>query len=386
MQIETTIHTCANLASPVLTVYVNTSDHDATRHPRVRPELAWLRDAAVTLRRDLSHDDVKLFNRQVQHVRRFLEQRRAAERAIVIFSGMKCWNAVPLPISIRNDLHWGKPNIVPLLPLLLAHRRYGVVVMDHMAVRYFTWAQGDMTLLGSKTFEIDESQWKRKDQGRVGAERVQKSRGPLRDLYERRIEAQYKRLCHQVAEEAATLAKNHEFDGVLLVGPDRLIHDVREKIPYPLAASAVVVQENLGRISLRELQRRLQPLVAHYEQEQQLSQVKLLQASERAAVTNPDEVLAQLQNGRIRALLVARDLEFALRQCPKCARASRAADRVCADCGEVRQEISLGEFLAQVLTTGNVRIEFVNGDAAQLLLRTGGLGGWLRSAGAAAAG
>jgi hypothetical protein len=68
-----------------------------------------------------------------------------------------------------------------------------------------------------------------------------------------------------------------------------------------------------------------------------------------------------------------------LRQCPKCGLASRAADRVCANCREQRQEITLGDLLGQVLATGNVKVEFVNGDAAKLLLLTGGLGGWLRA-------
>lgn len=385
MRIETIFPVFAKLLSPVLTVYVNTSDHDATRHPRTRSELAWLQDAAAALRRELSHGDQKLFNRQVQRVHRFLERRRSAERAIVVFASGKCWHVVPLRASVKNELSWGKPKIALLLSLLHAHRRYGVVVIDHMGVRYFVWAQGDLTLLGSGAFEIDASQWKRKDQGRVGTQRMRKSRGPLRDVYERRITAQYKRLCHHVAEEIASLAMKQGFDGLRLVGPDRLINTVQEKIPSSLAASVVAVHENLGRSSPRELQRRLQPLVDHYEKEQQLAEVKLLRASEQGAITNPDEVLAELQDGRIRALLVARDLELALRQCPKCGQANRGADRVCPDCGEVREEISLSEFLAQVLPTGNVKLEFVNDDAAQLLRRTGGLGGWLRPVRAAAA-
>jgi hypothetical protein len=148
---------------------------------------------------------------------------------------------------------------------------------------------------------------------------------------------------------------------------------------------AVVVHENLGRSSPRQLERRNQPLVDCYELKQQLADAKLLQTSRRATVTNPDEVIAQLQNGRIRSILVARDLELALRQCPKCGLASRAADRVCADCGEQRQEITLDELFSRILVTENVKVEFVNGDAAPLLLRTGGLGGWLRTVRAAAA-
>jgi Bacterial archaeo-eukaryotic release factor family 10 len=330
MPTETILYACRKLSPPVLSVYVNTTDQDATRHPRVRPELTWFRETAAVVRRDLSYRDHKLFDRQVRRVRRFLEQRCAAEGAMVIFSGVKCWKVIPVRVPLHNVLHWGKPSISPLLPMLYAHRRYGIVVMDRLAVRYFAYTQGDLILLGGKKFEIDVSQWKRKDQGRVGAERTKKSRGPQRDLYERRIEAQYKRLCHQSAGEIEALAKKHEFQGLILVGPDRLIKGVQEKIPHPLHSSALVIRENLGRTSPRELQRHLQPLIDHYEQEQQMSAVKLLQASNRTAVTNPDEVLAQFQNGRIRALLVAQDLELLVRQCPKCGFASRGADPACA--------------------------------------------------------
>lgn len=384
MPFENIFADCAKMPSPVLTVNVNTSEQDATRHPRVLSELSWLLSEAERLRQKLSHRDAKLFERQVDRVHRFLRERRPSERAAVIFAGAKSWRMVPLHFPIRNGLYWGKPKIDALLQLLNAHRRYGVIVMDHTASRYFEFTQGELRLLGSRQFEIDASQWKRKEQGRVATQRMQKSRSPLRDLFEHRIEAQYKRLCHQVALETVAFSKQHEFAGIFLVGPDRLIQLVREKIPYPLAGTTVSVNENLGRSSLRQLHSRLFPLLHYYEQEQQLSGVKLLQTSDRAAVTDPDEVIAQLQNGRIRTLLISRDLELTLRQCPSCGLASRAADPVCPDCDKARQETSLGELLAQVLAKGNINVEFVNGEAAQLLLRTGGLGGWLRAARAVA--
>jgi hypothetical protein len=385
MRIDSVVPDCAKLPSPLLTVFVNTAGNDASRHPRERVDMAWFLDAADTLRHALSHRDAKAFERQANRVRRFLEQRHPAEKALVIFAGAKAWKVIPLEAPVIHELRWGKPNIAPLLPLLNGHRRYCAVVMDHFAARYFQYEHGELISLGTKEFEIDASQWKRKEQCRVATERVQNSRGPVRDLYEHRVEAQYKRLCHQVAGEAAALCKTKELSGLFLVGPDRLIQTVREKIPPFLAASTVVVQENLGRSSPKELQCRLEPLLDDYEQEQQLSAVKLLRASDQTARTNPDEVLAQLQNGRIRTLVVARDLQLSLRRCPKCGFATRAADRTCADCGAVRQEITLGELLAQVLATDNVKIEFVNGGAARLLLRTGGLGGWLRAQRAAAA-
>ena len=152
MPSENLFAVCANLPSPVLTVYLNTVPQDATRHPRVRPELAWFLDMAETLRQGLSHPDAKQFERQVRRVRRFLEQRHPAERAVVVFAGAKNWLVIPLHVSLRNNLYWGAPRIDPLLPLLHAHRRYGFLVMDHMAVRYFELADSGMSLLGSKQF------------------------------------------------------------------------------------------------------------------------------------------------------------------------------------------------------------------------------------------
>ena len=385
MQGETVIQTCATLPSPVLTAFLNTSGNDASRHPQVRADLSWLLSAADTLRRALPHHDAKAFEREVKRIQRFLKERRPAEKAVVIFAGAKTWKLIPLQALVTDELRWGKPHVAPLLPLLNGHRRYGVVVMDHMVARHFEFANDHLTLLGTKPLEIDASQWKRKEHTRVATERVQNSRGPLRDLYEHRIEARYRRLCHEVAAEAAALCKAKELDGLFLVGPDRLIQAVKEKVPPALAGSTVLVRENLGQSSPRQLQRRLQPAVDGYEQEQQLSAVKVLQSSGRAAVTDPDEVLAHLQNGRIRSLLITRDLKLDLRQCPRCRLATSAADRACAECGAARQEISLGELLAEVLLTQAVKFEFVQGDAAELLRRTGGLGGWLRAGRAAAA-
>jgi len=385
MQTENLFQTLAQLPEPILTAYLNTSGSDASRHSRARTPLAWFLDETETIRRNLSHRDAKQFDRQTNRVRRFLEERHPAENAVVICAGAKTWKVIPLQIPVSNELHWGKPKLDPLLPLLKGHRRYGLVVLDHKAARYFDFAYGELTLLGTKPFEVDSSQWKRMEQGRVAIERVQNARGPVRDLYEHRIEAQFQRLGHQVGEETAALCKRKELDGVFLVGPDRLISAVKEKMPPSLTGSTVLVQENLGRSSPLELQRRLEPLFSQYEHEQQLSAVKSLQAS-AAAVTNPDEILAQLQNGRIRALVVAQDLELRLRQCPQCGLATSAADRTCPDCGVVRQEIKLSELLAQILPRWNVKVEFVNGEAAQLLLRTGGLGGWRRAVRAAAAG
>jgi hypothetical protein len=345
----------------------------------------WLFDKAEVLRRSLSYQDAKKCERQIRRVSRFLENRHPAERAMAIFAGSKTWHVVPLPAPVVNEIAWGEPRIDSLLAVLNGQRYYGAVIIDHAGARFFEYSRGQLNLLGTKEFVIDSSQWKRKEQGGVAAERVQKSRGPLRDAYEQRLEAQYKRLCHRVAHEAAELCAKRNFDGMFLVGPDRLTQTVFERIPQNLASSTVRVAENFGRLDPKPLSRRLRPFVERYQQQQQLATVTRLQSAEPPALTNPDEVLAHLQQGTIRSLVVARDFNITLRECPKCGSATTAADRVCSDCGTARVAITLGEFLAKVAPTLGVKVEFVSGKAADLLRTTGGLGGWIRARRAASA-
>jgi len=62
-----------------------------------------------------------------------------------------------------------------------------------------------LTLLEDKSFDVDISQWKKKDLGHFAGERIRKTRGPQRDIFEHRLEAQYERLCQETAERAAAL-------------------------------------------------------------------------------------------------------------------------------------------------------------------------------------
>ena len=263
--------------------------------------------------------------------------------------------------------------------VLHSHRRYAAVVIDHKAARFFELAYGEFSLADTKKFVIDTSKWKRKDQGSLAAERTQKTRGPLRDLYERRVDAHYRRLCHEVALQAAQFAAKQRLDGLFLVGPERLTLSVFEKIPRDLAQRTVRVGENFGGLSPSQVQLRMQPLLAEYDQQRRVAAVELLQSSSGGALTNPDEVLNQLQQGRVRSLIVVRDLNLVLRDCPTCKIADTAAGSVCARCGARRKEIALGEVIARVWSQHAVNFEFVGGQAADLLRKTGGLGGWLNA-------
>jgi hypothetical protein len=376
---ENIVQAVARVSAPVLTVYVNTSQSDPSRHSPHEAGLTWLLDTAAVRKRSLPYAEGRRCDQQVRRIVRFLEDRHPAEKSLVIFSGANTWQVIPMHEQVINQMTWGAPDISSLLTALHSHRRYVAVVVDHKAARFFELCNGTFDLIGTSRFIIDTSAWKHGEQGSVAAERAQKPRGPLRDQYQRRIDAQYVRLCHAAAQEAVDLAGKNQLDGLFLVGPDRLTQAIFDKIPQRLLSSTVRVAENFGGLSQNQLQKRIEPLVETFEQQRQLATVRLLQSPESAALTNPDEVLAQLQNGTIRSLVVAKDLNLVLRDCPKCECASTASDPLCPKCGTTRRPILLGDLIARVWSQRNVAVEFVAGSAAELLRQTGGLAGWRAS-------
>jgi hypothetical protein len=70
MQIEKVFQACMKLPAPVLTVFLNTSESNPSRHPRMPTHLAWFLDNVQTLRSKLAHLDAKQFDRQANRVRR----------------------------------------------------------------------------------------------------------------------------------------------------------------------------------------------------------------------------------------------------------------------------------------------------------------------------
>jgi Bacterial archaeo-eukaryotic release factor family 10 len=376
----------AQLPTPILTVYVNTAASDASHHPRVQPSLAWLKEQTVTTAQSLKSPDAKRFARQVERVRAYLDDRHPEEKALLILAGAKSWELLPLHVPVENELHWGTPQLGQLVRLRNAHKSYAVVVIDHQAARFFAYSPAELTLLAEKHFEIDASQWKKKqDLGHFTGDRIQKARGLDRDLFDHRVEAQYARLCHETAEEAVALCKRHTLAGTFLVGPDRLIRVIQAKIPHPFSETAFLVAEDFGKASPHELLQHLSPALKEHERQQQIVAVKRLLSEERTAVTDLDETLARLQNGTIHTLVVANDLDLDLHQCAQCGLANRSADPVCVTCGGKRRQVTLRDILPKLLMSHDVKVEFVTGEAAKILTRAGGMAGWVRLAKASSA-
>jgi peptide subunit release factor 1 (eRF1) len=253
-----------------------------------------------------------------------------------------------------------------------------VVAVDRTRARFFRYEFGGLIQIEMRKFEIDQSQWKMKDHAHMARRDTKMPHGAERDVFKKRMDAQYQHLCAETAVEIRAVCAKNKLAGIILVGSARLIEPIAEALPTELKLHLMMIPKDLARFSISELKDHIAPAIAQWEQAQQEIVVADLLSAESGAVIGIDETLAQLQDGSVRKLVVAEKLNARLSQCVKCGLASRSADPRCIACGSSRQHVQLLDILPELAAAQKTEIERVSGSAAEKLMATGGIGGWLR--------
>jgi rubrerythrin len=372
------IRSLSRLPQPLLTAHVNTMPAEPSHHAPDRPYLAWLSKEASSLVENLPPAERGLFGEQLHRVEEFLHNRTPAEKSIVIFAGPKTWETVPLQVEIVNELDWGKPAIAQLLWLAAEHRPYCIVVLDHGGARFFGYRLREMPLLEETKFDVDISQWKEEELGHVARPGIKMTHGTQRDVFDHRMEAQYKRLFRNAAEKAIHLQEKEHFAAVFLVGSERFTVPMAAEFPQEMEQSVRLINKDLGKFEPHELQKHLEPEIDKWEREHESILVDELVGSERGAVMGIDETLAQLQKKKIRTLVLSRDFDARLHKCKNCGWIDSSADPICPICRSDRSTVMLREILPDLAAASEADVEVVSGKAGMKLKDAGGIGAWLR--------
>jgi len=359
---------------------------EAFLHGATPEYLAWLKDESRPVAESLPPTEQELFRKQLDRVEEFLRQRQPHERSLVIFAGPAVWEIASLQREVENELHWGKPALTQLLWHASEHKPYGIVAVDHAGARFFHYWLGEMVEHEERKFAIDTSQWKNKelshvvDSGFKGRLRPIPAggRGAQRDIFKKRMESQYAHLCHETAQEAVIFCKKKDLAAVFLVGLDRLIRPMVAAFPRGFRQPIVLVHQDLARITLLEFQKHLEPQIASWERTHEAEIVAAVADEERGTIAGFDEILAHLQKGKIRTLVLARGLDADLRECVQCGWMDRSADPTCSICGSKRRKVTLRDALPELARRHQVEIDVVSGDAAERLNKVEGIGAWLR--------
>lgn len=370
------LQSLSQLPAPVLTAYLHTSPAKAHQHGVLSSSLAWLSSEGQSLGKGLPPAERTLFGKELARIEEFLQNRTPRGRSLVVFAGPRAWEMILLQVEVDNELRWGTPALSQLLRLG-EHKPYCMVVVDRAGARFFRYSLGEMTELNEKRFTIDISQWKKKELGHVTGQGVRKTRGSKRNMFEHRMDAQYSRLFREVAQKTTELRDKLGLAAVFLVGSGHFIKPLQAEFPAEFGMPVVPVQEDLARVSRVTLLKHMEPRIVEWEQAHERELVSTVLDADRSTVLGIDETLAQLQKGKIRAMVVAQNLDATLRQCISCSRTDRSSDPVCPSCGSGRVEVGLREVLPELARRYDAEVTYVSGEAAEKLKKAGGMAAWL---------
>ena len=371
------LESLSRLPGPLLTAYVRTTPDEACLQGAAPRYLHSLKEEGRSIAEGLASEERKPFSRELEKVMEFLSQPKS-HGSLVIFSGPTVWEVVPLRVEVRNELSWGKPSLAQLFWLAGEHRPYGIVAVDHKGARFFHYSLGEIVEGEEKKFVVDISGWRQKDLGKVTSEGAAKTHGTQRDVFDKRMENQYVRLCRETAQQAAAFFGGKDIAALFLVGPDKLTAAIVAKFPRQFQQPIVRDDQDLGRVTAPELLRHLEPRIADWERERQKAFVAAFAEDPRGTVVGFDETLLQLQRGMVRTLVLARDFDAVLNQCRECGWKGRCADGACPVCEGQAGDATLRDTLPEMLLRHAVELQVVNGEAAGRLKQLGGMAGWLR--------
>jgi hypothetical protein len=297
-------------------------------------------------------------------------------RGVAIFAGKDSWEFVPLQVEVEDEIRWGAPSLAQLLWLLDEHKRYGIVVPGRKRARFFLYWLGEVRELEEKEFRLEPS--KKKEMGPVARLGVRVSRGTNRDVFEHHVNAEYAHYDQQIAERIERWFAAEPLGSVFLVGLAQMVKAIRKEVTPTLVEKIVLVEEDLGWVSRTELLDRIEPAIVSHKEKREMASVEAMLGDSRNVVLGIDEALVQLQQGKIRSVLVSKGLNGSLQQCVNCSWVDRTSDRVCPACGGGRRNVALRDVLPELVRRYDASLEMVSGPSARKLQERGGMGAWLR--------
>jgi Bacterial archaeo-eukaryotic release factor family 10 len=366
------------LTSPVLTAYISIDPMKRSAGKSALESVTWLRQEGKAIGKNLPPTDVKDFRKQLNRTQEFLTDRRPKAKGIVILAGPTTWKLFPVRLRAENELHWGKPALSQLFNLVDEERPSLIVAIDRAGARFLRYELGEMTEYEESKFHIDASQWKKKEHAHMARRATEMPHGNQRDVFNQRMDAQYMHLCREVSKRAEALSKKEGLFSLVLVGSKRLTEPIEAALPHSIRENVTLVTEDLARVPSSVFQKHIGSAILAQARQYATRLVDQLLKDKHGTVLGLDETLAQLQNGRISTVIVARGLDRTMKQCMNCGLVNSSADLACPACSAERHAVRFSDALPELLQLHRTDIEIANGAAAERLYKAGGIGGWLR--------
>lgn len=157
-----------------------------------------------------------------------------------------------------------------------------------------------------------------------------------------------------------------------------MVRAIRKEVVPTLVEKIVLIEEDLGWVSRTELFNRIEPAIVSHKEKCKMASVEAILGDARNVTLGVDEVLVQLQQGRIRRVVATKELNGSVQQCAKCSWVDRTSAPACPVCGGRRAGVAPRDVLPELVRRYNSSMEIVSGESARRLDASGEMAAWLR--------
>jgi peptide subunit release factor 1 (eRF1) len=287
--------------------------------------------------------------------------------AIYTELGGEWLEALQSPVPLPNRLQIAdRPIIAPLVEVVESNPVYAIFVVDREHLRLLSVRWGQVLADERAETEPDEPRRHAVQAGGEAAKGFQKWKAE-----------ETRHFFKEFAAEAVEFCRRHRPDHLVLAGTDEnvkgflpfLTVELQEKVVHttaaPIDAGAPVIVE------------RLTSFFAQQHEQRETRAVEVLSDRVRHnyfATAGIQQTLEQLQEGKVEALIVARDLHRAGSQCQRCGFFLARTDSECPYCGgQLRNGVDVVEAMIRLAEEQEIAVGFADQAALAALKGAGGL-------------
>lgn len=329
-----------------------------------------LRDREERIRRLLADqpEELEHFEESLRMIREALEE-HPLEAGMALFS---CWALeflVGYPLTVATpDLLWvgASPYIRPLAELQDEHESFAVAVMDNRECSLHL-------VTASEPLQVARVKGDVKNRVKKG--------GWSQKRYQRRRKNELLHYAKEVADSLDRLVAESGIERVVLLGSQESVGELEAALPPALAAKVV------GRDTAVQLGADVEPLLevaqALADEQERAEEAQLWERIRGEclegglAALGESDVLAALREGRVDALLVARDARLRGMRCRDCELLAAAKPQQCPGCRSTSVfEVDLVNEMVALAAQTSAETEFA--DSSPRLEEAGGVAALLR--------
>ncbi|MCS7172178.1 MAG: VLRF1 family aeRF1-type release factor [Armatimonadetes bacterium] len=360
-------------------------DVDPTKPENQRPEPAWriwARHALHEVVEQLPREERRSAKEVADRIVQYLRDSRLQGRGLALFAASDLWREYVLPVPLLNRVRYGRPDVWPLLWAMDEYEPHAILIVHRDHARLLVAYLGSASLIEEETLELDTTSW-RFTAGRpptfTGRLGTGATRGAQRDTFEARVDDHLRRFWTGVADAAARFVEERRIERLLLGGPEEAAFAVRDQLPESAARKVVAVVPLPSPLEeWPQIRERVLEVARQAERQREAERVQELvdRSGQGRGVLGLASTLEALVRRQVQLLVVDRELEAEVVECPGCGYVSARPAEICPVCGAVMMRTWLTQVLPLLAHRNHAGIELVN---PQPILRLhGGIGALLR--------